>query len=319
VYDIYSSAALPQLQRFEFFRDVVDRVFCPMQIEPKASAERAFVGNVAVRELRSVRLAHVATSACAVRRRSQDIARLTHPGYLVKFQLAGQSLWMQRGREVHLRPGDFVICSTMEPYSLRFLEDYSMPVLALSEPQMRHLVPNPDQFLGMRMDGEDADCGLLSSFIGQVVARMGKMAEPMLLKVEANILDLLGAVLAARAGAKTLPPETQRERIRSYIQQHLQDHRLSPASIAADLGISVRYVHSLFKDEPLTIGQFIRELRVRACRADLEAEPPPASLTELALKWGFYDLSHMSRCFRDEYRISPKEIRAARAARADSP
>lgn len=315
MYDTYSTATLPQPQRFEFFRDVVDRVFCPMQIEPNAPAERAFAGNVAVRDLRSVRLAHVATSACAVRRRSQDIARLTHPGYLVKFQLAGQSLWMQRGREVHLRPGDFVVCSTTEPYSLRFLEDYSMPVLALSEPQMRHLVPNPDQFLGVRMDGNDADCGLLSSFIGQVVARMSRMAEPMLLKVEANILDLLGAVLTARASARNLPPETQRERIKNYIEQHLKDHRLGPASIAADLSISVRYVHSLFKDEPLTIGQFIRALRVRACRADLESLSPPSSLTEVALKWGFYDLSHMSRCFRDEYRISPKEIRAARAAR----
>jgi AraC-like DNA-binding protein len=311
VLDTYSITTQPQNDRFEFFRGVVDSVFCPMQIQPNAPAARTFTGTVTVRELRTIKLAHVATSACAVRRRSQDIARLSDSGYLVKFQLAGQSLWLQRGREVHLRPGDFVICSTTEPYSLRFLEDYSMPVLALSDEQMKNLVPNPDQFLGVRMDGGDADCGLLSSFVQQVVARMGQMAEPLLMRVEANILDLLGAVLSTRAASKLKSPEEQRRRIKAYIDQHLKDHRLSPAQIAAELDISVRYAHSLFKNESLTIGQYIRCVRARACREELEREPPGcSSLTELALKWGYYDLSHMSRSFREEFRVSPKEIRA---------
>jgi AraC family transcriptional activator of tynA and feaB len=289
-------------------------------VQPNGAGGKLFTGAIAVADLRTIRLAHVATSACAVRRRSQDIARLSQSGYLVKFQLTGQSLWMQRGREVHLRPGDFVICSTTEPYSLRFLEDYSMPVLALSEQTMRHLVPNPDQFLGIRMDGAEADCGLLSSFVQQVVARMGNMAAPLLMRVEANILDLLGAVLSVRAAAKAAGPGDQLKRIKGFIQQHLQDHTLGPASVAAEFGISVRYVHSLFKDEPLTLGQYIRSLRARACRQELQSEScARASLTDMALKWGFYDLSHMSRCFRDEFRTSPREIRAAASLRSRLP
>lgn len=316
MFDTYSTAALPSADRFEYFRDVVDRVFCPMQVQPNVAGGKLFTGAISVTDLRTIKLAHVATTACAVRRRSQDIARLSQSGYLVKFQLAGQSLWMQRGREVHLRPGDFVICSTTEPYSLRFLEDYSMPVLALTEQTMRHLVPNPNQFLGIRMDGADADCGLLSSFVQQVVARMGKMAEPLLMRVEANILDLLGAVLSVRAAAKAVGPDDQLKRIKSFIQQHLQDHTLGPVSVAVEFGISVRYVHSLFKDEPLTLGQYIRSLRARACRLELESETcAGTSLTDIALKWGFYDLSHMSRCFREEFRTSPKEIRASASQR----
>lgn len=316
MFDTYSTAALPSNDRFEYFRDVVDRVFCPMQVQPNVAGGKLFSGAISVTDLRTIKLAHVATTACAVRRRSQDIARLSQSGYLVKFQLAGQSLWMQRGREVHLRPGDFVICSTTEPYSLRFLEDYSMPVLALTEQTMRHLVPNPDQFLGIRMDGADADCGLLSSFVQQVVARMGKMAEPLLMRVEANILDLLGAVLSVRAAAKAVGPDDQLKRIKTFIQLHLQDHTLGPVSVAAEFGISVRYVHSLFKDEPLTLGQYIRSLRARACRLELESETcAGTSLTDIALKWGFYDLSHMSRCFREEFRTSPKEIRVSASQR----
>ena len=60
----------------------------------------------------------------------------------------GESLWSQRGRDVHVRPGDFVVCSTAEPYALRFRGPYDMPVLVIPQSTMRQLTPDPDQFLG---------------------------------------------------------------------------------------------------------------------------------------------------------------------------
>jgi AraC family transcriptional activator of tynA and feaB len=316
MYDAYPIALQPRTQRFEFFQDVVDRVFCPMHIQPGALCGQAFAGTVDVADLNRVRLAHVATSACTVKRRAEDIARLAIPGYLVKFQLAGRAVWTQRGREVHLRPGDFVICSTAEPYSLRFLEDYSMPVLALSEERMRDLAPDPDQFLGVRMRGEDPDCGLLCNFVAQVVARMSQLRDPMLARAEVTILDLLGTILAARAQPKLMSTTQQLQRIKVFVQKHLRDNRLSPAMIAAAFDISVRYVHALFREEPMTIGRYIRTLRLDGCRRALENDhSDTASLTELALHWGFYDLSHMSRCFREEFDLTPREFRErARAA-----
>jgi AraC family transcriptional activator of tynA and feaB len=309
VFSAYPMTACPQSKRVEFFRGVIDRVFCAMQIDPHVR-ERPFAGIVAVRTLHSIRMAYVATTACSVRRRAQDIARLHKAEYLVKFLLSGRAVWIQRGREVHLLPGDFVICSTQEPYSLRFMGDYSMPVLALDETQMRRLAPNPDRFLGIRMHGGDVDCGLLSSFVGEFVMRLGRMPESMMPRIEAGMLDLLGAVLSRPEEASPLSAGSQRERIKRYVRQHLRDPGLCPAQIAADLGISIRYVHTLFKAESLTLGRYIRALRVSACREDLETQQgAPQSLTETALKWGFYDLSHMSRCFRETFAQSPGEIR----------
>ena len=34
------------------------------------------------------------------------------------------------------------------------------------------------------------------------------------------------------------------------------------------------------------------------------------SLTDIALDCGFYDLSHLSRCFREEFGQTPREFRA---------
>jgi AraC-like DNA-binding protein len=230
----------------------------------------------------------------------------------VKFQLKGESLWTQRGREVHLKPGDFVISSMAEPYSLVFRDEYEMPVLALSSATMRDLTPDPDRFLGIRMAGEDADCGLLSSFISQVVARMSRLREPMISRVEANILDLLGGVLSARAGGGALSPEQQLGQIKAYIDAHLHDRRLGPAMIAAAFSMSTRHVHSLFEAEPTSVGRYIRSLRLEACQKLLRERGAGSvrSLTDIALECGFYDLSHMSRCFRDRFGATPREFRS---------
>jgi AraC-like DNA-binding protein len=238
-----------------------------------------------------------------------EAGQIADSPYLVKFQLRGESIWRQRGREVHLRPGDFVIASQAEPYQLTFPGDYEMPVLAVGVSTMRHLVPDPQRFLGVRMSGEDADCGLLSGFVAQVAARMDRLQEPFVSRVEANILDLLGGVLAARSGGVGLTAAQQRSRIQAYVDRHLHDHALGPTSIAAAFSMSTRTLHALFEHEPMSIGRYIKAARLESVRRALsdEALRRGRSLTELALDAGFYDLSHMSRSFRDQYGLSPRD------------
>lgn len=307
MYQSYPIAVRRPCERFDSFRALVDDVFCPMEIDSQRRVRDAFDARVDAVELGSVRLVRVATNPLLVRRRPQDIARITSTPYLVKFQLKGESLWVQRGRQVHARPGDFVIGSTAEPYSLTFLGDYEMPVMVVPDVIMRRLTPDPDQFLGQRMAAEEADCGLLSSFIAQVVARMNRLSAPMVHRIEANVLDLLGAVLSARARPGSLTREQLLAQVKGYIDAHLHDRGLGPAAIAAAFGISTRSLHMLFETEPMTVGRYIRAQRIAACRRTLESEEPArASLTDVALQWGFYDLSHMTRCFRDEYGEPPR-------------
>ena len=310
MYQTYLTATQPARERFGYFQALVDRVFCPMHVQPGSGAPQSFKGSIEVTQLGLAQLARVSTSPCLVKRRAQDIHRITNPPYLVKFQTRGESWWKQREREVHLRPGDFVLCSTAEPYSLEFLDTYEMPVLALTAETMRQLTPEPEQFLGVRFDGKDADCGLLSSFVSQVATRMGALSEPMIGRVEANIINLLGAVFSARIRPSAVSAAQQLAQITAFIGAHLKDRRLSPSLIAAAFGVSTRYVHALFEDAPVTVGRYIRSQRVTACRQTLESGSHACqSLTEVALAWGFYDLSHMSRSFREELGMTPSEIR----------
>lgn len=55
----------------------------------------------------------------------------------------------------------------------------------------------------------------------------------------------------------------------------LVDPCLSPETVAAAFGISTRYLHSLFKNDAMTIGRYFRTLRLQGCRRALEQGHAP--------------------------------------------
>lgn len=319
MYQSFPVAEQRAAERYDYFQSVVDEVFCPMEVTVAVGRD-PFNASLEGTTLGAVGLACVATTPLTVRRRRRDIARISEAPYLIKFQLEGEALWSQRGLNVHLRPGDFVICSTAEPYWLRFKDRYRMPVLSLSDSTMRRLTGDPDQFLGRRMPGDDPSCALLFNFVADVVSKMATLPPPMAERVETNIMDLLGGVLATH-GDQTIPTHGQARlgHIKHYIQQHLRDRRLGPPLIAEAFGVSTRYVHKLFAGESATPSRYIRERRLAACR-DMLANPAfrEVSITEIALHWGFYDLSHMTRLFRTRYGLAPSAFRH-RATREATP
>ena len=313
MYQIFPLAEIPQRQKFDHFSGLVDEMFCPMQCEPESGNVDQFDAQIEATDLGNVKLASIRTTPVVVRRRKQDISRMRDAPYLIKFQLQGEAFWSQRSRGVHLRPGDFVICSTAEPYSLRFEGPYQMPVLAVPDPVMRRLTPDPDQFLGRRMPRDDAACSLLSSFVAQVVQRMSALPEPMIERVETNILDLLGGVLSAHS-TKITQAHVSREQlarnIKGFIKDNLRNRRLGPAMIAQAFGVSTRYVHKIFANDSLTVNRYIQSVRLDAShRSLIDPRFASFSITDIAVYWGFYDLPHMTRGFKKTFGATPRGVR----------
>lgn len=313
MYQIFSLMNVPQRDKFDCFSGLVDKIFCPMHNEPNPVSIEPFDASIELAELGRVKLANVTTSPVIIRRRKQDISRMCNAPYLVKFQMQGEAFWSQCNRDVHLRPGDFVICSTSEPYKLQFNGPSQMSVLAIDEHVMRQLTPDPNQFLGREMPGYDVACGLLSSLVAQVVHRMSSLPEPMVERVVTNILDLLGGVLSVHSAANTqaqLPRQKLIDNIKGVIKRNLRNRGLGPSMIADEFGVSTRYVHKLFEAESLTVNRYIQSLRLDGCFHSLtDAKFANYSITDIAHYWGFYDLPHMTRCFRKTYSVTPKCVR----------
>ena len=110
----------------------------------------------------------------------------------------------------------------------------------------------------------------------------------------------------------------QRARLRSvkaYIDAHLSDPTLSLVTIAKKNGISLRYLHQLFRLTDMSASEWMRLRRLQRCY-DLLASPRHAtqSITEIAYSIGFSSSSHFSNLFRAQFGVRPSDIRGSSVA-----
>jgi AraC-like DNA-binding protein len=111
----------------------------------------------------------------------------------------------------------------------------------------------------------------------------------------------------------SLPRSTALMRLKSIIDARISDPALRPADVAAAAGISVRYANALLAEENSSLARYILHRRLEHCRKALE-DPLQAHRTigDIAFGWGFSDLSHFSRRFRDQFGMTPGELRRSR-------
>jgi AraC-like DNA-binding protein len=104
----------------------------------------------------------------------------------------------------------------------------------------------------------------------------------------------------------------RRKDIIRYIEEHLRDPALSPASIAAGLRLSPRYLRTIFSISGERVSAYILRRRLEECARQMRN---PAwnghTLTEIAFSWGFNSSAYFTRCFHEQFGVAPRDYRRA--------
>jgi AraC-like DNA-binding protein len=136
-------------------------------------------------------------------------------------------------------------------------------------------------------------------------------------RLAAGITHLFATLVALRtqqtAAQSASPRDHMVLRIRDHIERNLEDATLSPENVAKAQHISVRHLHRLFEDEPVTVAKLIQRRRLEQCARELalggKTAPPVAAVAQ---RWGFTSPAHFSRVFRSVYGLPPRDWRNAR-------
>ncbi len=87
--------------------------------------------------------------------------------------------------------------------------------------------------------------------------------------------------------------------------------------LAARAGVSVRTLHRTFHASGETFWNWIPDRRLDRCYAGLTTPIQyKRTITEVAFRWGFNELSTFDRNFRKRYGASPRNVRAGGEAQA---
>ncbi|MCY1266557.1 Transcriptional activator NphR [compost metagenome] len=100
-------------------------------------------------------------------------------------------------------------------------------------------------------------------------------------------------------------------RVKRQLLDHLPNPELNPTMIEQAVGMSSRYTNKLFESENTSLMRYVWNLWLERCAENL-ANPRCALLrmSDIALRWGFNDMSHFSRVFRERFSMSPRAWRA---------
>jgi AraC-like DNA-binding protein len=106
--------------------------------------------------------------------------------------------------------------------------------------------------------------------------------------------------------------QSRKLRIKHYIEEQLHDPLLRPAEIARRFGISTRYLRLMFESDHEPLSAYLLRRRLERC-ARLLRDPAwhGQTITDIALRNGFNNLTYFGSAFRKRFGVTPRDYRGA--------
>ncbi|WP_405722316.1 helix-turn-helix domain-containing protein [Streptomyces sp. NBC_00046] len=312
-----SNEELPTQERLPFWADMLSRELVPLTLS-SARADADFPARGGLLDLGPVRVAAFDSPPAHLKRTWADVRQADPATYQLTF-VSGTPLWIsQRRQDSGLVCGDMVLWNSSHPFEGsvpdrgRHIQSH---ILQLPRDQIPLPPDKVDRLLARPLSARTGMGAILAQFVTTLDA-YGPECDPRdLSRLGAMALDLAGACLAQHVGAYgDLPAETRQQallaRVNTFIDHNLGDPELSPADIAAHHHISVRSLHTLFRQQEETVSASIRRRRLERCHADLtDPRLRQRSISAVAARWGFLRPPEFSRAFRARYGVPPRELR----------
>jgi len=306
----FSTAGIPQARRWIAWRDAMEKLHLPIG---KTRSSDDFYGAVScLVSPMGIEFARVDSEAQTISGRSPNQASAIWLSLL----LGGKATLTEgNGQQTALGIGDVIFGPTDVEATLSFETDFQS--LFIKAPRVA-LGPRLIAPLSPRVGHLSDMVGVNHVFSGLLRATadvLESLSSIQLRPVELALTEFLITCLAAEdkpilrggaAGARA----AHLHRICQTIETMLSDPKLTLANVAAEHGVSPRYMQKLFASAGQAFSHYVRVRRLERCRADL-ISPLHAqlSISQICFRWGFNGSAHFSHAFRDQYGISPREYR----------
>ncbi|MCB1661732.1 MAG: helix-turn-helix domain-containing protein [Pseudomonadales bacterium] len=254
-------------------------------------------------------------------KRSMSHIRSDHADdYLLYVPLSASVRINQDGHSTRVTPGTFAFVYSGKPFagevnslSGSASDPYASVHARIPASLLRDRLPSLDRYPNQVYSVRPGASAIMVASIKTLLAEGDALSREQSSRLCQSLLDVVGlateeAMLSARQMAY-IPPSMRAlnlQKVKSFIDANLSNHRLNTLFIAEQCGISLRYLHACFNDSNWTVASWIKEQRLVKCRAALRsAEQRNKSVTEIAYEWGFNDSSHFSRAYKRRFGVSP--------------
>lgn len=184
-------------------------------------------------------------------------------------------------------------------------------VLKVPKSVMKEYLRHPERYCALDFDGQSGLGLVFRRYLLHISQNLDTLGEEEAALVEKQLLELFAHT--ANKDERVLQAADSAIRaahllhIEQFALNHLERNDLSPEQTAAACGISVRYLHHIFKDTGTTFSDWLRTQRLESARRQLQQPRFSGSLAQLAYSLGFTDQSHFSKVYRQQFGESPRD------------
>ena len=275
--------------------------------------------EISADDLGPIRFIRLNSDPITIRRTESDIEATQARCFTFFLQVRGTATFQQYGHHAQLRPGDLSLCDNSAPYSYGSDEACELIMIRVPDALLRESLPSPHECCCRRLgQGQDlvSTAGAMARSLMEQL-RSG-LSEECRQRAAQHLLAMISSCYVAsfdRLGSRSSVMTGRHWRVRLFIEQNLRDPELSPATIAAHLKLSSRYLRMIFAANNESISAYVLRRRLEECAARLtDARWAGHSITEIAFSWGFNSAPHFTRSFREQFKLSPRDYRQQRAS-----
>jgi AraC-like DNA-binding protein len=245
--------------------------------------------------------------------RTPQMARQDDAGYLkIVAPWHGSAEVEQHGRKACAQPGGWIIYDTTCPYAIDNPGPTEHLIVMVPKQQMAERGVRLESLMARHAGGHAGIARVALETMRSTYQELPAMSAGAARGAGELIMQLVRLSLLELSGQSTAVTQKAalRDRIRAHVDGHLQDPQLSIDQIARTLHCSKRHLHNAFAQDDQTLASYIQQRRLQACIQELR-QPSHAlrPITEIALSWGFSNMSHFSRVFREHTGLSPSAFR----------
>ena len=273
-----------------------------------------FASKVRTRRVFGFAAVDLTCSATRLERTEQDIRRDNMEYYFVTVQDTGESIIIHNDRVVNITAGDVVLLDSTKPVTFISRAQDSARWLGVQVPRQKLA-----SHLGFEPQG--GVCGPRQAQASRLLCQLAldpiSDAEPAFASTDnfmhLVVYDLLGALFAPPAPLGSRHNDKLFMRVCGIIKDRFADPDISPREVAAEAGISLRYLQKLFTVRGSTCGHYICSARLDHAarlierRALMKTGRP---LSDIAYACGFRDYTHFARGFRRRFGTAPGAVGA---------
>jgi AraC-like DNA-binding protein len=309
---LFTTESAPTHRRLALWQDIVCDVF--VQLDCKSDLGANFHGAITSATVGKARCSEVSSNQQRVLRTPSRIARAHDDFVLIALGKRGAGAVLQDGRETIVHPGEFAIYDTTRPYELQFNDAFTQTIFQVPREMLHQRIGRTENLTAISFTADRPLQQLAYNFIASVAEIADRLDQDTALRLADQAVDLVAMAMSERLSDHSLSPSTHRvallSRLKAHGLAHLGDPDLSLSETAAALGISPRYVNDLFADDRTSFQRYLLAQRLERCKRDLSSRlQAHRQVGEIAFAWGFNDLSHFGRVFREHFGMSPRDFR----------